>query len=206
MSVYQQVAKYNFRHNLLPHVLAGGALLLLTPVLFHISALDSAAAALPLELCLPFLGVILLTPIYAQEHESSVLDVITARQVPYTRICGIRIGLSLLAMLLMTCGFVDIMILLESDVGMAHALASFAGAVFLGGLGIFGTAVFGNVVLGYMVPVFFFILDLMGAFGSITLLSMMRFGTMDGKLWWFLAGIGLVFLAQYVRASAIARR
>ncbi|MDR2889657.1 MAG: hypothetical protein LBV33_07445 [Lachnospiraceae bacterium] len=74
-----------------------------------------------------------------------------------------------------------------------QALASYANAIFLGGLGIFATAVSGQVVFGYMIPILYYVLDLMGGSGSFTLFSLLRKGTMEGK--WVLLMIGIVWIA-----------
>lgn len=189
MSLYVSVAKYNLRFSLLPHIAAAAGLLVLTPVLFGITALDVMTVAFPLELSLPFLGVILLTPVFLPEQEPSILDTVRARKIPYPLICGIRIIMATVLMVIFICGFVLLMAALESEVSIGHALASCANAIFLGGLGILASAVSGHVVIGYMVPVLYYVMDLMGSLGSFTMFSMMRNGTMDGKLVLFFIGI-----------------
>ncbi len=57
-----QIAKVNFRHNFLPLLASSVLLLLLTPVLFGTTGLDHEAAAVPLEMFISVIGIILLTP------------------------------------------------------------------------------------------------------------------------------------------------
>lgn len=189
MSLYINAAKYNLRFNLLPYIVAAFGLLVLTPILFGITALDATTVAFPLELSLPFLGVILLTSVYSYEHESGIIDTVRVRKMPHLLICSIRIIMALTLMLIFICGFVLLMSALESEVSITHALASYANAIFLGGLGILAAAVSNQIVIGYMVPVLYYALDLMGGISSFTLFSMMRNGTMDGKWVLFLIGI-----------------
>jgi len=170
--------------------------MLLTPVLFGITALDAMTVAYPLELSLPFLGVILLTPVYTPEQDPGILDTVRVRKTPHLLICGIRIIIAVVLMFILICGFVLLMAALESEVSIAHALASYANAVFLGGLGILASAISGHAVIGYMVPVLYFVMDLMGSLGSFTMFSMMRNGTMDGK--WVLFIIGICCIAASV--------
>ena len=87
------------------------------------------------------------------------------------------------------CGFVLMMSTLECEVSIIHALASCANAIFLGGLGILASSVSGHVVIGYTLPVLYYVIDLMGGLGSLTMFSMMRSGTMDGKWVIFIVGI-----------------
>jgi len=196
MSLYLSVVKYNLRFNLLPHIAAALGLMLLTPVLFGITALDAMTVAYPLELSLPFLGVILLTPVYTPEQDPGLSDTVRVRKTPHLLICGIRIIIAVVFMFMFIFGFVLLMSALESEVSIAHALASYANAVFLGGLGILASAISGHAVIGYMVPVLYFVMDLMGSLGSFTMFTMMRNGTMDGK--WVLFIIGLCCIAASV--------
>lgn len=206
MSLYLDAAKYNLRFNLLPHIAAALGLVLLTPVIFGITALDAMTVAYPLEFSLPFLGVILLTPVYTPEQDPGLSDTVRIRKTPYLLICGIRIVMMLIWMLLFIGGFVLLMFVLESEVTIAHVLASYANTVFLGGLGILTSAVSSHAVIGYMVPVLYFVMDLMGSFGSFTMFSMMRNGTMDGKLILFIIGLCCIAVSAVIRSIITERK
>lgn len=196
MLTYVNVAKCNLKFNYLPHILLALGLIVLTPVLFGITALDAEMVAYPLELSLPFLGVILLTPIYSFEKDSGTLDTIRVRNMPYLLICVMRIVMGMVLLLLLAVSFVGCMAMLESDVSMAAALATYANGVFLGGLGILTASISGNQVVGYMIPVLYYVMDLMGGLRDFTIFSMLRNGTMDGK--WILFLIGLICIGMSV--------
>ncbi len=196
MQRYLSIAKYNLRFSLLPHILAALGVIAVVPVIFGITALDSATAAFPLELGLPFIGLALLTPIYSAEQDSGILSVVVTRKTPYAVVCLIRIIICLLLGFLLIIGFVLAMAVLESDVSLAHGLASFSNAVFLGGLGILASAISGNTVIGYMLPLLYYVLDLMGGMVPFTLFSMMREGGMEGKTTLF--GLGMLCIAVSV--------
>lgn len=189
MSQYLSAVKYNLRFNLLPHIGAAAGLLILTPVLFGITALDSVASAIPLELSLPFLGVILLTPVYSCEKDTGILDTVSSRKTSHILICGIRILMAMILTALFVFAFVILMSAMESEVTFIHALGSYANAIFLGGLGILASALSRHGIIGYMVPVLYFVMDLMGGLCSFTIFSMARYGTMDGKCVLFIIGI-----------------
>lgn len=193
MRRYLKIAVYNLRFNLSAYIAAALGVLALTPVLFSVTALDSMTAALPLELALPFVGVAALTPIYSPEQESGLRSVIASRQTPYIAICLIRVLLSLLTIFICINGFVFAMALLESDVTFVHGLASCSNAIFLGGLGILASALSANIIIGYMLPLLYYVLDLMGGMTPIPLFSMMRTGSMEGKP--LLYGIGMLCIA-----------
>lgn len=190
------IAKYNLRFNLLPQLAAAIALLILTPALFGVTALDTMSAAYPLELCLPFIGVILLTPVYAYEQETSILDTVRARKAPHLFICGIRIIMMVAMMVIFLCGFVLMMTTMECEVSLAHGLASCANGIFLGGLGILASSISGHVVIGYLLPILYYVIDLMGGLGDITIFSMMRRGTIEGK--WLIFVIGICCIAASI--------
>ncbi len=206
MSLYLSIAKYNLRFNFLWHIAAAFCLILFTPVLFGITALDAMTAAYPLELALPFMGVIFMTPIYSFEQDRGILDTVAARKTPYLLICGIRIIIAVVFMFVFISGFVLLLLFFESEVSLAHAGASFATAVFLGSLGILAAAISRNAIIGYMVPILYFILDLMGSLGSFTMFSMMRNGTMKGKEVLFFIGISLIGASIWIRNIILKRR
>ena len=189
MFQYLSAVKYNLRFNLLPHIAAAIGLLLLTPVLFGITALDSISAAYPIELCLPFIGVILLTPVYSPEQETGILDTIRARKTSHLLICGLRIIMALAMTAIFICGFILMMSAMECEVSVIHALASYANAIFLGGLGILASSVGGHAVIGYVLPILYYVMDLMGGFSHFSIFSIMKSGTTDGKPVIFIIGI-----------------
>ncbi|NLM09833.1 MAG: hypothetical protein GX213_03450 [Clostridiaceae bacterium] len=199
MFLYLSAAKYNLRFSLFPQLAAAIGLLVLTPVMFGIKALDAVAAAYPLELCLPFIGVILLTPVYSPEQEPGILDTVCARKMPHLLICGIRIIMAMVLTVILICGFVVMMSALECEVFVVHALSSCVNAFFLGGLGILASSVSGHAVSGYILPVLYYVADLTGGFGHFTMFSMMRSGTTDGRYIIFITGICCIAASVWCR-------
>lgn len=205
MNLLSSAARYNLRFSLLPHILVGIGILLFTPFVFSITALDSLTAALPLELSLPFVGVALLTPVYAAEQDTGILSVVATRKTPDVKICLLRIVMALIIMFLLITGFVVLMAVLESEVFFAHVLGSCANAIFLGSLGVMASALSGNVVTGYMAPILYYVLDLMGGIMPFTLFSMMRSGTMQDKGMLFVVGIVCIAGSMAINAFRIKR-
>jgi membrane-associated HD superfamily phosphohydrolase len=205
MSRYLSIAKYNLRFNLLPFILAAMGVLFVTPVLFGVTALDVQSAAYPLELALPFIGVVLLTPVYSPEQDNGIMGTVASRETPYMLIYAMRIVLSVLLTLVLLCAFTGFMAAQESEVTLLHAMASFANAVFLGGLGILAASISSSTVIGYMLPVLYFVLDLMGGNAPLTLFSLMRGGTMAGKVTLFFIGL-LCTAASAVMRYVLAKR
>ena len=55
-------------------------IILLTPVLFGISNLDTKAAAVPLEMLISTIGIILLVPIFQPEQNNEIEDVVLSQK------------------------------------------------------------------------------------------------------------------------------
>lgn len=200
MSQLWAAARYNLRHSLLPHLLLALAICLLTPVVFGVTALDAQSSAMPLEVMLPFMGVALLTPVFASEQLPGTLATVAARRMPYIGVCALRAAMGIVALIFGTAGFVLWMRLMESAVSAAHVLLPLANALFLGGLGMLVAAVTGNTVMGYMAPVLYFVADYAGGmFGPLTLLQMTREGVFTGKPLLLALGLLMAALALAVR-------
>lgn len=192
---YLDLISATLRHSLMPHLLIASGLLLLLPAVFGIAALDAQAAAVPLELGLSFLGVILFSPILQPEQEAGVWAAVASRSTPYPAVCLLRALLSLLLTAALSGGFVLLMRGNACAVGIGHWFGAVSNAVFLGGLGLLSAATGGNIAVGYMVPVCYYALNLMGDFGRFSLFSMMQGGG-DNKL--LLFGLGTAALAAAV--------
>ncbi len=205
MPQYISIAKCNLRFNMLPFMLAALGILFTTPVLFGVTALDAQSAAYPLELSLPFIGLVLLTPVYSPEQDNGIFGTVASRKMPFLLIYMMRIVLSVLLMLVLICAFTGFMAVRESDVTLLHAMASFANAAFLGGLGILTASISGNTIMGYMLPALYYVLDLMGGNMPLTLFSMMRSGEITGKATLLCIGLLCVGASMAIR-YALAKR
>jgi len=56
-------------------------LVLLTPVLFGTSDLDAQAAAIPLEMFVSLLGIVLLTPVFHPEQNQEIAEIVASKYV-----------------------------------------------------------------------------------------------------------------------------
>ena len=64
------------RHNFLPLLLISTVIMILTPVLFGTTGLDRKAAAVPLEMFISIIGIILLVPIFQPEQDVEIKDIV----------------------------------------------------------------------------------------------------------------------------------
>lgn len=185
----------NLRHNFLPHFLLSVLLVLLTPFIFGTANVDAKTAAIPLEMFVSLIGIILLTPVFLPEQSGSIWDVVESKVTASVFVYSIRIGIALLGMLALIVAFVLYMKGNGCAVSLVSAIfGTFSGSVFLGALGLFVYGISDTLIVGYMAPMVYYMLNLFGGrkcFGKLYLFSMSA-GSMVEKYW--LISVGMVLI------------
>lgn len=146
----------NLKHNFLVHFAVAVVIAVLTPVVFSISSLDSRASAQPIEMLLPFIGAVVLTPVFLPEQNPEIRDVIRSKKTDYLIVCLIRVMYSIVAIMLITGTFILIMKHNECNVMWKHFIGSFASALFLGTVGFAFAGLSGSVSAGYMASMVYY--------------------------------------------------
>lgn len=174
-------------------ILLTACILLLAPVLFGISDLDTQAAAVPLEIFVSLIGIVLLTPVFQPEQDTATEDLIASKYTGLTPIFLLRILYSLLFIVLAVMAFVFLMYINHSDITPALAAGTIIDAIFLGSLGIATAALINHTAVAYMVPMMYYSLNLGSGskLGDFYLFSMTQ-GIYDTKLTLFIASILLI--------------
>lgn len=155
-----KILTVNLKHNSAVHIGMALVIAWLTGVVFNITALDYRAAAQPLEMFLPFVGVILLVPVFLPEENEAVRDIMRTKKISCITVCVIRVIYSVIFLALITGGFVAVMKLRESDVTAEHFIAGFTSAMALGTAGFITAGITKNTTLGYMVSFVYFIISI----------------------------------------------
>lgn len=140
----------NLRRNFLPHFLAAVFIIIAFTLLMGISALNEVQSARPVEMVMPIVGVILLTPVFHPEQDENIRDVVRSKRTSYRAICVLRVAYSVFFLGLLCGGFVYIMRLCESAVTVRHFIGGFASGLFLGAIGFFFAGISRSVIVGYM--------------------------------------------------------
>ena len=153
---FVKILSVNLKHNFPIHFILAVVVAVLTPVVFSISSLDSRASAQPIEMLLPFIGAILLTPIFLPEQNQEIRDVIRSKKTDYLIICLIRVIYSVVAVILITGIFVLIMKHNECEVTYRHFIGSFASSLFLGTIGFSVSVLSNSVSSGYMASMVYY--------------------------------------------------
>lgn len=175
----------NLRHNFLIHFIIAVIIAVLVPVVFSIHTLDARASAQPLEMLLPFIGPILLTPVFLPEQDGDIRDVIRSKKTDHMLVCVIRIIYSAIAIALLTAVFVLVMRQCECAVTWKHILGSFASSLFLGTTGFAAAGLSGSVSAGYMTSMVYYAanIGLKDKLGVCYLFSMYGNKDFDSKYW-----------------------
>jgi hypothetical protein len=198
------IATSNLRHNFLPNFSLSLLLLLLTPFIFGTANVDAKAAAIPLEMFVSLVGIILLTPAFLPEQQENIRDVVESKTTSSTCVYGIRICIALLSMLALIAAFTLYMKGngCEFDI-LAAVFGTFSGGLFLGALGLVAYGLSNTITVGYMVPMVYYMLNLFGGskcFGKLFLLSMSS-GSITEKYWLLAAGVVLIVFALILKKS-----
>ena len=173
-------------------------LCLVTPLFIGTANLDRNSAAMPLEMFVSLIGVVLLTPVFQPEQNEEIDDLVSSKYCSTAKVHLIRTVYSAGIVALLICVFTVSMKLQSCDVAPVLSLGTIADALFLGSMGMLTSALTGNTVIGYMPPLLYYALNIgMGPkLGSLYLFSMVT-GSYTAKLWLFLAGLLMMAAALF---------
>ena len=202
-----EIAKINLRHNSLLSIAVAAVLCLLVPLLIGTSNLDQKSAAMPLEMFVSLIGIVLLTPVFQPEQNEEINDLVSSKYCSTEHIYLIRTVYSAVAALFLIALFTVYMKIRSCDVTAVMALGTAADAMFLGSIGMLTSALTGNTVIGYMPPLLYYALNIgMGPkLGNFYLFSM-AIGDYKAKIWLFAAGAVMIIaslLYQKIRRRTI---
>lgn len=202
---YFEIAKANIRHNFLPQFALVFLIFIFAPIIFGITGLDSKASAVPLEMFVSLIGIVLLTPIFAPEQNEEIKDTVESKYISTITVYLIRIFISILIMVFLIGIFVFIMRLNGCDVSFKLAYGTFATALFVGAIGFAAYGISNNIAVGYMLPILYYALNFTGGnkyLGNFYLFSMTK-ESYSEKVWPLLSGVLLMILTmvwkQYIQ-------
>ncbi|MDE6519186.1 MAG: hypothetical protein K2K91_01835 [Ruminococcus sp.] len=180
---FTKILSVNLKHNFSVHFILAIAVAVLTPVVFSISSLDARASAQPIEMLLPFIGTILLTPVFLPEQNQEIRDVIRSKKTDYLIVCLIRVIYSVAAVMLITGLFVLAMKYCECDVTLKHFIGSSASSLFMGTVGFSVAGLSNSVSSGYMASMVYYAanIGLKDKLGICYLFSMYSGGDFSDK-------------------------
>ncbi len=193
-----EIAKKNLRHNSLLSIAAAVMLCLITPLLIGTANLDLNSAAMPLEMFVSLIGIVLLTPVFQPEQNEEIYDLVSSKYCNIGKVYLIRTLYSVVVVILLICLFTVYMQAQGSDVTIILVFGTVANAIFLGSMGMLTSALTGNTVIGYMPPFLYYALNIgMGPkLGSFYLFSM-TVGNFRAKIWLLAAGVLMITVSLF---------
>lgn len=171
-----QIAKANLRHNFLPLLLLSAIILMLTPVLFGTTNLDSKAAAVPLEMLISIIGIILLVPIFQPEQDDEIKDIIASKYIDSTYVYIIRVVYSVTGIILFVLIFSLFMLLCGCEITAELVYGTIADSMFLGAIGFLASALTNNLPVSVMVSLLYYVINITmkSKLGNFNLFAMMN--------------------------------
>lgn len=172
----------------------------LIPVMVGTANLDIYASAVPLEMFVSLIGIVILTPVFQPEQNAEIDDLVSSKYISTTRIYLIRTIYSIIAITLFICMFSGYMSIRDCDVDLRLMTGTLSDAIFLGSLGMITSSICGNTVAGYMIPIVFYSLNYgMGSKLKIFYLFSMTIGNFEPKIWMLITGILLIAVSILFR-------
>ncbi len=191
-----EIAKINLKHNTLLSIAISIIVCLVTPLLIGTANLDRNAAAMPLEMFVSLIGVVLLTPVFQPEQNKDIEDLVSSKYCSMTAVQLIRTVYAVITAGILIILFTVYMNLQGCDVTPILVFGTMADSLFLGSMGMLTAALTENTVIGYMPPLLYYTLNIgIGPkLGSFYLFSMTT-GIYTAKLWLFTAGLIMIAAA-----------
>lgn len=194
MEKIKAIAVFYIRHHAALSILVSVIILIITPILFGTTQLDAAESAVPLEMFISLIGIVLFTPVFQPEQDDAVRDLVSSKYISTRLVYFIRTVCAAILIILFTGLFVVYLQMQQCDVTVWLYLGTVANAVFLGALGMMTAALTNNTVIGYMIPLVYYALNYgVGDKLGYYYLFSMRISYFTPKLWLGVTG-GLLIL------------
>lgn len=175
-------------------------MIMITPILFGTANLDKTASAIPLEMFVSLIGIVLFTPIFQPEQNHETADVVFSKRVSMDVVYLIRTVYTFVFLMALTALFGVFMKLQGSDVTFLLLIGTAANAVFLGSLGMLAAVLTDNTIIAYMIPMVYYMLNY-GAGRKLGKYYLFSMRTLDHepKVWLFTTGILLIFVSLLIK-------
>lgn len=201
-----QIAKVNLRHNFLPLLLLSVIIMILTPVLFGTTNLDSKAAAVPLEIFISVIGIILLVPIFQPEQEEEIKDIIASKYIDSTYVHLVRVAYSVVGIIVLVLIFSLFMLLRGCEITITLICGTIADAMFLGSMGLLASAVTNNLPVSFMAPLLYYVINITmkSKLGNFNLFAMMN-GNYKPNIGLFVTSIIFITISILIKRGLTKR-
>ncbi len=195
-----QIAKVNLKHNAALSIVVSICIIIITPIIFGIANLNRTESAVPLEMFISFIGIVLLTPIFQPEQNNEIGDLVSSKYVSTNLVYLIRTIYAVFLSIFFIGLFVVYMSMQKCDVTFLLFIGTVGNAVFLGSLGMISAALTENTVVAYMIPLVYYMFNygVGSKLGNYYLFSMCT-PDFEPKIWLLITGILFIFLSLIVK-------
>lgn len=201
------ILKVNFRLSIRNNLSIAILYLLIIPVLRSIENLNEIYSAECLEQSVILIGILLIVPLHAAEHEAVIRDVVFTRKIPQWMVLLIRMITAIVMLVLLTGIFAEIMIVKNCTFPyMSYVVGTVISELALGSVGFFAAVLCNSVIVGYLVSIGYFLFNYLGNISdtNIFCLFSMRTGDFITKVWLF--GISVLMITNtliYVKKKKV---
>lgn len=201
------ILKVNFRLSIRNNLSIAILYLLIIPVLRSIENLNEIYSAECLEQSVILIGILLIVPLHAAEHEAVIRDVVFTRKIPQWMVLLIRMLTAIVMLVLLTGIFAEIMIVKNCTFPyMSYVVGTVISELALGSVGFFAAVLSNSVIAGYLVSIGYFLFNYLGNISdtNIFCLFSMRTGDFITKVWLF--GISVLMITNtliYVKKKKV---
>jgi len=201
------ILKANFRLSIRNNLSIAILYLLIIPVLRSIENLNEIYSAECLEQSVILIGILLIVPLHAAEHEAVIRDVVFTRKIPQWMVLLIRMLTAIVMLVLLTGIFAEIMIVKNCTFPyMSYVVGTVISELALGSVGFFAAVLSNSVIAGYLVSIGYFLFNYLGNISdtNIFCLFSMRTGDFITKVWLF--GISVLMITNtliYVKKKKV---
>lgn len=174
--------------------------MILTPILFGTTGLDSKAAAVPLEMLISIIGIILLVPIFQPEQDDEIKDIVASKYIDSTYVHLIRVAYSIIGIILSVLAFSLFMFVCGCEITIELIGGTIADAMFLGAIGLLTSAITSNMPVSFMIPLLYYVLNLTmkSKLGNFNLFSMIN-GNYQPNIWLFISSVVFIVVAILIK-------
>ena len=201
------ILKSNFRLSIRNNLSLAILYLLIIPVLRSIENLNEIYSAECLEQSVILIGILLIVPLHAAEHEAAIRDVVFTRKIPQWMVLLIRMLTAIVMLVLLTGIFAEIMIVKNCTFPyMSYVVGTVISELALGSVGFFAAVLSNSVIAGYLVSIGYFLFNYLGNISdtNIFCLFSMRTGDFLTKVWLFEISVLLITITLiYVKKKKV---
>ena len=201
------ILKANFRLSIRNNLSLAILYLLIIPVLRSIENLNEIYSAECLEQSVILIGILLIVPLHAAEHEAVIWDVVFTRKIPQWMVLLIRMITAIVMLVFLTGIFAEIMIVKNCTFPyMSYVVGTVISELALGSVGFFAAVLSNSVIVGYLVSIGYFLFNYLGNISdtNIFCLFSMRTGDFITKVWLFGISVLLITITLiYVKKKKV---